>query len=134
MSTTTAMPAWLIDKLVADGTLDPSTRLTNRARHRRCRTCGLYTLAGLDDIAGIPTYVDPIPTTTAGEAFALLVGRPTYSLDHGELYQRSHWNITGRPADTHPVYATHQCNSPPLPANPRYLPKPRPNHDTDPPF
>lgn len=132
-TTTQAMPAWLTQKLVADGVLDPRTRLTSRLRPRRCTSCGAWTLAALDDL-GQPAYLEPDPTTSAGELFALLTGRATYALDRGEIYPRNAWHIAGRPADTEKTYVTHACQSPPMPANPKFTPRPKPATTNTPPF
>jgi hypothetical protein len=131
---TTTMPAWLLAKLDNEGILDAATRLTRRPRPRRCTAgCGLYILGALDDL-GIRTYLELWPTTNAGELFALLTGRATYALDHGELYQRNAWNIAGRPAANEKTYVAHVCHGPPLPANPKFMPVPRPAITDEPPF
>lgn len=96
-------------------------------------TCGLYVLAGLADY-GNPVFVDYHPTTTAGEAFALLTGRDTYAIDNGQLYQRLSHHIGGRPADQEKTYATHVCGSPQLPANPRFAARQPVDYTQPPPF
>lgn len=136
MTTTTtpqAMPAWLTQKLVADGVMDATTRLTSRLRPRRCAGCGLYGMAALDDL-GLPVLLELHPTTSAGELFALLTGRASYGLDFGELYPRTAAHITARPADREKTYVTHACHSPPIPANARFTPRPKPTPTDLPPF
>lgn len=130
---TTTMPDWLIQKLAGDGILDPDTRLTHKPKPRRCPHCHAIVLAALNDL-GIPTRLDLWPTTSAGELFALLTGRTTYALDHGELYPRNAWHIAGRPADGHRVHVAHECHGPPLPTNPKFMPAPRPATTDDPPY
>jgi hypothetical protein len=131
---TTALPPWLVVQLEADGIYDSATRLSRKAKPRRCRRCGTFTLAGLDDLSR-PTWLDYLPTTSGGELFALLVGRGTYALDCGELYPREALHIEGRPADLHPVHVAHDCNGPPMPVNEKYAPKRiRTNYDGPIPF
>lgn len=114
------MAPWLIDHLIQTGMLT-TDRITHHAKPRHCPTCHAVTLTGLDDLLPSRTSVDPTPVTAAGEAFAQLTGRPTYSLDRGELYHRTAGRITHRTADNTPVYATHQCGAPTLPTNPRFI-------------
>lgn len=128
--TTAQMPLWLVDKLDGDGVLDKATRLTPTPKPRRCPDCGTRTLAALNDL-GLPTYVDPAPITNLGEVIASVADRPTYGLDHGQLYRRDHWHIRGRPAETTTVHAEHVCGQS-LPAKPQ-APASSP-HPTDPPF
>lgn len=128
---TKTMPAWLADKLIDDGTMT-SDRVTKHAKPRRCPDCHLFTLIGLDEFPH-RVAVDPQPTTSAGELFALLTGRRTFALDCGELYERTAGRLAYRPADTTPVYASHQCGSPPLPVNEKFITHP-PITDGPPPF
>jgi hypothetical protein len=132
MTAAKTMPKWLADKLILDGVMT-SDRVTKHARPRRCPTCHLYTILGLDEFPH-RVAVDPLPTTSAGELFALLTGRRSFALDAGELYERTAGRLLFRPADTHPVYATHQCGSLPLPVNERFMPKPQEKQDGPPPF
>ena len=116
------MPAWLTQHLIQTGVMTED-RITKHAQHRRCPHCGLFTLVGLDDLLPKVVTVDPQPTTSAGELFALLTGRRSFALDSGELYERTAGRLLFRPADTHPVYITHECGSIPLPINERFMPK-----------
>jgi hypothetical protein len=129
---TTTMPAWLERHLIQTGVMT-SDHVTKHARHRRCPNCGLFTLVGLDEYPK-RVAVDPIPTTTAGELFALLTGRHTYALDGHELYERTAGRLEHRRADDTPVYATHQCHSPPLPINERFIPAQPEDLNGEPPF
>ena len=134
---TTTMPAWLTRHLIQTGVIvvDPLTtdRITKNAQHRRCPNCGLFTLVGLDEFPH-RIAVDPLPTTSAGELFALLTGRRSFALDSGELYERTAGRLLYRPADTHPAYAEHQCGSPPLPINQRFIPAQPEDLNGEPPF
>ena len=126
------MPTWLLNQLIKAGTMT-ADRVTKKARPRRCPDCGMFTLVGLDEIL-YRVAVDPMPTTTAGECFALLTGRASYALDGPELYERTARRLTYRRADDHATYVTHECHSPPLPVNVKFLPmKPAPQ-DGEPPF
>lgn len=125
---TTKMPAWLERHLIQTGVMTQD-RVTKHAQHRRCPSCGLFTLVGLDEFPHRIT-VDIMPTTSAGELFALLTGRRSFALDVDELYERTAGRLLFRPADTHPVYITHECNSLPLPINERFMPK-QPATQTD---
>jgi len=129
---TTKMPAWLERHLIQTGVMTED-RVTKHARHRRCPTCGLFTLVGLDELPR-KVAVDPLPTTSAGELFALLTGRRSFALDVNELYERTAGRLLFRPADTHPVYITHQCGSIPLPVNTKFMPKKPADTDGDIPF
>ena len=108
-------------------------RVTKHAQHRRCPNCGLFTLVGLDEYPK-RVAVDPLPTTTPGEAFALLTGRHSYALDGDELYERTADRLEYRRADDTPVYVTHQCHSPPLPINQRLIPAQPEDLNGEPPF
>ena len=112
------MPAWLQAHLIQTGVMT-ADRVTKHARPRRC-TCGLFTLVGLDDLLPTKTIVDPMPTTTSGEAFALLTGRHTYGIDGDELFARTADRISFRPADETPVYVSHECGSTPLPISTKF--------------
>ena len=130
--TSTTMPPWLEAKLIRDGTMT-ADHVTVHAKPRRCHDCGLFILVGLDDLRW-RVEVDIRPTTSAGECFALLTGRASYALDGDELYERTASRLTYRRADDHPVYVSHECNSPPIPANEKFLPKEDQPTDGPPPF
>lgn len=130
---TKTMPRWLTDQLIADGVMT-ADRVTKHARPRRCHDCGLFTLTGLDDLLPKVVHVDPLPTTTAGEAFALLTGRRSFALDRDELYQRTAGRISFHHADDLPVYVEHECHSPPIPINTRFKPPPSRDKEGTPPF
>ena len=130
---TAKMPAWLTRHLIQTGAMTED-RITKHAQHRRCPTCGLFTLVGLDDLLPSRIAVDPLPTTSAGELFALLTGRRSFALDVDELYERTAGRLLYRPADTHPVYITHECHSLPLPINERFMPKQPASQTGDIPF
>ena len=131
--TTKPMPPWLQAHLIQTGVMTKD-RITKHARPRRC-TCGLFTLTGLDDVLPKVVAVDPMPTTTIGEAHALLAGRATYSLDGDELFVRTAGRIGFRNADQVAVYATHQCGVPNLPISARFAITPSEDLNADiPPF
>ena len=112
------MPVWLEAHLIQTGVMT-ADRVTKHAHPRRC-TCGLFTLVGLDDLLPTKVTVDPQPTTTTGEAHAVLTGRRTYGIDGDELYPRTAGRIEFRPADDTPVYVSHECGSTPLPISTKF--------------
>jgi len=129
---TAKMPAWLTRHLIQTGVMT-TDYVTKKSKHRRCPTCGLFTLVGLDEFPH-RIAVDIMPTTSAGELFALLTGRRSFALDVDELYERTAGRLLFRPADTHPVYITHECHSLPLPINERFMPKQPASQTGDIPF
>jgi len=129
---TTKMPAWLTRHLIQTGVMT-ADYITKKSKHQRCPHCGLYTLVGLDEFPH-PIAVDPMPTTTPGELFALLTGRRSFALDGDELYERDAGRLEHRRADDTPVYAEHRCGSPPLPINQRFIPTKPADLDGPPPF
>jgi len=128
----TKMPAWLTRHLIQTGAMTQD-RITKHAQHRRCPHCGLFTLVGLDEFPH-RIAVDIMPTTSAGELFALLGGRRSFALDGTELYERTADRLLFRPADTHPAYVTHECGSIPLPINQRFIPAQPEDLNGEPPF
>ena len=116
------LPSWLAEHLESNTRgFDAGTHLTPRARIRRCPGgCGRYVLAALDDVLIEPTYCDPVPITPAGELYALLSGRRTYSLIFDELLTRDSHRIAWADADAEPVLAAHRCTEPAIPPNPRH--------------
>ena len=126
------LPDWMVDRLIRDGVMT-ADRVTKHAKPRRCPTCHLFTLVGLDETRW-RVVVDPMPTTTAGEAFALLCGRGSYALDGDELYERTARRLVHRRADLNPVFVTHECHSPPLPINEKFIPAPPAATEGVPPF
>lgn len=135
---TAGMEPWLAGYLEGEGIMDASTRLTKRARHRRCPQCNVSVLACLDDVIGGPLYVDRYPVNATGELFAVLTYRKTYTLTAEQLDSRD-WNrIAYRSADDEPVYVQHSCAAPKLPVNGRFVKVPlwkeAIDNDADPPF
>jgi hypothetical protein len=126
----TDLPAWLQVTLIEQGVMTKD-RVTKHAHPRRCQDCGLYTLTGLDDLLPKVVHADLLPTTTVGELTALMSGRRTFGLDHGEFYIRTAGRIGFRAADHTQVHAEHSCGSPPLPVNPKFMPARFKNPDTD---
>lgn len=132
--TTKTMPTWVADQLITNGQMTRD-RITHTAKPRTCQRCWAKTLTGLTDL-GILTNVDPTPINALGEAIATVTGRTTYGCFYGELTARDPHEITYRPTTTRPVYATHQCHTPPLPAETKFI-QPTlttPDADTHPPF
>lgn len=110
--------------------------LTHRPTHRHCQSgCGLLLLAAIND-TGQNTWLDPWPITPASELHALLTGRSTYTVCERELVPRDAWRISHINADQEKTYATHQCGTPPFPANPKWPPatKNTTDHSQPPPF
>lgn len=128
------MEAHVQKMLTLDGHLD-SGRVSRHARADRCPRCNARTLAGVAGVRG-RVDVDPTPTTPLGEAVAILTGRDTYIVLFGELHLRDRWRIAHKDADAEPVYATHDCHAPPLPANHQHRPgcTTRPDYNAEPPF
>lgn len=84
-----------------------------RARTRPCPDCSQTVLVGLDaDLMAATVTVTPTPITPDRETTEAEAGRRTAAWDAAqrELDFRDHWRITGRPANTCTVYATHVCN------------------------
>ena len=126
------MAPWLVDRLIRSGVMTED-RVTKNAKPRRCPTCRLFILVGLDETRW-RVEVDLAPTTTAGEAFALLCGRGSYAIDGSELYERTARRLAGRRADDHATYVEHRCGSPQLPVNEKFLPAPPVDTNGPPPF
>lgn len=106
---------------------DPALTGT-RAVLRHCRRCRLLILAGYDSpaIAHLAT-ADPYLATTAQEAAAVILARPTWQLaglwpTTAELIPRHNPNLDPlerhAPADTIPVVIAHHCGTPPLATRP----------------
>jgi len=133
--TAKTMPTWLVDKLIDDGVMDKA-RVTRTARPRTCPHCHRATLAALDEITTARVDLDPAPINAIGEAVAILSGRATYGIFYGEPTERDGREITYRPADIRPIYATHRCHAPPLPPEAKFLAQTRslPTTDDFPPF
>lgn len=130
--TTKNIPTWLETKLIHNGVMT-SDRVTKHAKPRHCPTCGLITLVGLDDLLPKTIHADLLPTTTTGEAHALLTGKRTFGNDNGQLYERRAGQITLHPADNWRTHTEHQCGTPPLPINTQFTPTP-PTNQERPPF
>jgi hypothetical protein len=103
--------------LVEKGVLSEAG-LSRNAGIRTCRTCKQHCLAGIA-ITGLDTWTDPQQLHTAGELYALLDNRQTFSLYAGrQLVPRDrHW-IKSYPAGhkQRPTFATHTCEQP-IPTN-----------------
>lgn len=118
------IPTWLRHHLEATGRWD-ADGIHRAVTARLCRTCHHRVLAGLDDDrCAWPTHADPTPLDPAGEALALLTGRPTYDLtrrgDRYELDHRDPSTIRYHPPGSRPtdVLAQHRCHAPSLPQLP----------------
>lgn len=99
-------PAW-VKRLRPEGT-------SRKARLGVCRKCSALLIVGLDDhVAALTARADHVRVSTLGEVLALAQGRETYDLvwrgTRFELDRRDRWRIGGRPADSHPVVASHRC-------------------------
>lgn len=115
----TEIPAWLVRRLNADGTIDPATGATRRARPAKCSRCGAWVVRGYDaDWCSLAVDADPDPLDALGEALALIAGRPTFELrmagGRPELRRRDRWMIAGHPAGTDKtdILAGHDCDKP----------------------
>jgi hypothetical protein len=82
--------------------------ISTRPSVRRCPRCGGLILTAVAE--GVPAHVDPVPVTVAGEMAALLVGRRSYTLAHGELVTRDVDRVS-RPRGA--VLVDHRCGQPP---------------------
>jgi hypothetical protein len=132
---------WLQAHLEATGAWD-NDGISRHAKSRRCSSCGMWVLAGLDDprCAG-PAVVDTEPLNALGEAVALLTGRTTYTLarrgNHIELDHRNPWAIAANNPEGD-VVAEHTCRTttPPLQLAPTRLRPPTRRQELadDPPY
>jgi hypothetical protein len=112
------IPTHLQGSLALSGVIDTG-RVTATAKPRTCPSCHAPTLAGTDEY-GNRADVERQPTTTTGEAVAILTGRRTYTIAEGELVDRDAWRISHRDADTEAAYVEHTCHSPPYPVSDRH--------------
>jgi hypothetical protein len=83
-------------------------------RARACTRCAVTCLAGLDaDRAGLPVWLHPAPLNALGEAVALLLNIPTYSLHRRrnglQADLRDTAAIRKRPTTIIEVMAEHRC-------------------------
>lgn len=111
--------------LLLDADVMSTRSLTDKAKARRCRTCGAWTWAGLADVgpyAGV--HVTWAPTTSFGEYLALSANIATWQLDGTGIERRTHIQISEYPADRIRTHVTHLCNGPPLPIHPAWKRKP----------
>jgi len=81
---------------------------------KRCRRCGLLTVAGCTDTqrAALPYVLDPDPMDAVGELQATVAGRRTWTLhSSGAVHLRTAAVILTRPAGTprQTVHADHAC-------------------------
>jgi hypothetical protein len=90
-------------------------------KRRTCR-CGVRVIDGPDDVvAAIDVTVDATALTAAGECWAVLDGRGTYTYDApAKRYARRLWlrraGHIGTPEPYATVHTTHRCDQP-LPAS-----------------
>lgn len=114
---------WLRRQLEAAGRIDPITPGFHvDAKTGGCGGCGRLVVRAIDDSDLRPATCDPQPLTAAGEAWALVWGRPTYRLGgHSRkwLYRRGPLEITEAPPNSIPdrsgpihVLAAHKCDQP----------------------
>lgn len=98
------------DGRISDNELMTATRISRRVVMVK-HDCGMDVLVALDaDRCALVVRVDPYPLSPLGEVAALSMGRPTYSLNRGELEPRDHWNIPGHlPGHDLLVLAAHDC-------------------------
>lgn len=118
-ATTKASPTEIVKRLHADGTIDPATGTTRRARPARCSRCKAWVVRGYGaDWCSLAVDADPDPLDAIGEALALIAGRATFELrivgGRPELRRRDRWMIAGHPAgsDKTDILAGHDCDKP----------------------
>lgn len=120
---TSVTPPWIRRHLEATGRAN-TDGISRAVRARTCPRCAATILAALDDdVAALPTRVDPGPIDAAGELAAILTGRATYRIHwrttRHELDHRDRWQIRGEPPATADrrgqpieVLAEHRCGLP----------------------
>lgn len=118
-----AMPDWLRRQLEASGRLDPPGSGARAASFRRCPTCSMTVLHGLDDdVMGWAVMADLRRLSSIDEAIAILAGRWTGTVKRQrtsngyrlQLDDRDRWRTAGKPADRPGVLvlAEHRCGAP----------------------
>lgn len=126
---TTTLPAWVLDELTAAGLDTPKPR-RGRAIARRCPWCGTPAWTGTAWPRVV--WLDPAPTTSDGELYAILAGRRTYQVNiHREITQRCPLYIENESPDRTRVYVEHSCHGPAPPVNEKWKPEMQPDQ---PPF
>lgn len=115
-----AQPLFSIDTPAADWWADlyPDKRLRDgHVARATCRDCRRPILAA-QPMWARSYRLEPWPTTTAGEAFALMTGRATLRiLRSGEVWERHTADIEGDHPDKTNVHAEHRCAGPDCPPN-----------------